>query len=472
MPTFQKDRKRNPWRGKVKRTGYGEEVAYFPTKDEAIEWEDTRRSVLRRKAKGLKADIADLAKITVGQMVETYLKEETRFKASSRTETYRLNSFIAYKDFKTRPLIAFTRPDAVEYRNYLEREYEFEQQPFMRNGKLITPNRKPMKIKPGTVRRTIATFRDMWNIAANDWRGYESLKEIGNPWSGVSSRLQPKKRTRRLDDLPSRKNELDRLLEACQQCQGINKIYMRLAIILAVQTGMRLQEILLLTWHDVDLHNNRIDIKKSKTDYRSETEGRLIVLPFAAKVDITKASVAFCMQPGYVWKPENRLIQLTTNAFEQAWDKLRERAGINTKDQDAKLGIKESQQGLEFKDLRREAGSRFDEAGLTKAEHDLMLGHESKDIAGIYIAPYLDRIEKKIDAYWDGNLYVGKDNKDLFPKELSATDSIIRYVMGEDLFQKAMKYRDLAEGPKEETKMLEAISNVIPFLQRQGSKQP
>ncbi len=503
MPIFLKGRKRNPWRGKVKRTGFKEEYAYFPTEDEAKEWEEMRRGALRRKAKGLPFDIADLGKITIGNMVARYQKEETQYKASSDTEGYRLDNFLAYKNFKDRTLISFGRPDAVEYRNYLEREYVCEGKTYIRNGKTITNNRKPRPIKPGTVRRTIAVFRDMWNIAAKDWRGYEALKDIGNPWSGVSSRQKPKRRTRRLDDLPSRKNELDRLLEACKECEGINKIYMRLAINLAVTTGMRLQEILLLRWKDVDFNSCRIEILKSKTDYRAETEGRTIVLPIFADIYLEQIIVVILMEAAKevaqkqgirqsavigmipaeaagklyndIVKSDKRIIPLTTNAFEQAWFRLRDRAGINSKEQDAKLGIKESQQGLEFKDLRREAGSRFDEAGLTKAEHDLMLGHESKDIAGIYIAPYLDRIEKKLNDYWKQNKnLLDPATREAMDKGLGFLETIVHgavYAMGQDakglieLFNK-----DKALKENEQISIPEAISNVIPFLRRQASK--
>ena len=183
------------------------------------------------------------------------------------------------KDFKTRPLIAFTRPDAIEYRNYLEREHIFVQKPYLRNGQLIHPNRRATKLKPASVRRKLATLGDMWTIAARDWRGYEALKELGNPWASVTSTKKPRKRTRRLDDLSSRKNELSKLLDASKQCRGMNKIYMRLSINLAVKAGLRLREILLLTWNDLDYKARTISIRKSKTDYKSDDDGRVIALP-------------------------------------------------------------------------------------------------------------------------------------------------------------------------------------------------
>jgi integrase len=420
MPTFLEHRKRNPWKGQVKRKGFKPEAAYFPTEDEAKEWEENRRGALRRKAQGMTVDIADLQKITIGQMIDRYLKEETASKACHVDEAYRIEIFRNWNKIQYRPLIAFTRSDAIEFRNYLEREYQWIGKTYTvrsgrLKGKVITPKRKPKSLKPGSVYRMIAIFRDMWNIAANDWKGYESLKELGNPWVGIRPSKTPKKRTRRLNDLPSRKKELERLLDATKRCSPINKIYVPLAINLAVQTGMRLQEIMTLYWTDIDTEEMTINIRKSKTDYKSDDDGRTIALPewtyiylteligFIHPIDgpmstlkIKKINENVKLQ----FQKHERIFPMTSDAFEQAWKRVTKYAGIPSKEEDKANGIRESQQGLEFKDLRREAGSRFDEAELTKAEHDLMLGHDSQEIRDIYIAPYLKKIRQKLDAYW------------------------------------------------------------------------
>ena len=59
----------------------------------------------------------------------------------------------------------------------------------------------------------------------------------------------------------------------------MNKIYMRLSINLAVKAGLRLREILLLTWNDLDYKARTISIRKSKTDYKFDDDGRVIALP-------------------------------------------------------------------------------------------------------------------------------------------------------------------------------------------------
>src|SRR5258707_13491912 len=172
-------------------------------------------------------------------MIDTYIKRETSKKASCVDETYRLEIFRNWKDINKRPVIAFTRYDAIEFRDYLETEYQWIGKLYTvrsgrLKGKVITPKRKPVSLKPGSVQRLIAILKDMWNVAASDWKGYESLNSR-NPWIDVKPTGKAKRRTRRLDDLPSRKNDLERLLESTKRCSPINKIYVPLAINLAVQ---------------------------------------------------------------------------------------------------------------------------------------------------------------------------------------------------------------------------------------------
>jgi integrase len=144
---------------------------------------------------------------------------------------------------------------------------------------------------------------------------------------------------------------------------------------------MRLQEIFNLTWQDLDFKGRRIEIRKSKTDHVSEYQGRTIVMSINARI------VLIALHDEIKPKLTDRVFPKSKNAFKQAWADVRKRAKIT---------------GLTFHDLRREAGSRFDEAELTTAEHNLMLGHTSKDMSGVYIASKLKRIQDKLDRHFLG----------------------------------------------------------------------
>jgi hypothetical protein len=80
---------------------------------------------------------------------------------------------------------------------------------------------------------------------------------------------------------------------------------------------------------------------------------------------------------------------MTKGAFKQSWVEVLRREKIYN---------------LTFHDLRREAGSRFDAAGLTKGEHDLMMGHSNRDMTSLYVHADLKSIQDKLDRYTLGGL--------------------------------------------------------------------
>src|SRR5262249_27232324 len=158
----------------------------------------------------------------------------------------------------------------------------------------------------------------------------------------------------------------------------------------------------------IDIDEMKIIIRKSKTDYKSDEDGREIAITERCYWYLLNAETLIIgpkLGPKEAPKirlfgTDKKIFPMTSDAFEQTWKRVTKYADIPTKEQDKANGVREQQCGLEFKDLRREAGSRFDEAGLTKVEHDLMLGHENDELRGTYVAPYLGSIKDKLDTYW------------------------------------------------------------------------
>ncbi len=81
------------------------------------------------------------------------------------------------------------------------------------------------------------------------WKEWEWVRE--NPASKVSLEEENNKRDRWLTD-----DEEERLLEACQP-------WLKELVIFALNSGMRLSEILNLTWQGVDLFRKTITVFKS-----------------------------------------------------------------------------------------------------------------------------------------------------------------------------------------------------------------
>jgi integrase len=253
------------------------------------------------------------------------------------------------------------------------------------NGRPITPR---------TVRRELNSISHVFTTARQKW-GYENLR---NPFEGIKIKGSSFRRTRVL-----RPREDDLLLQACESCRGLNKYYARLVILLAMCTGMRLQEIFNLHWRDISRAARTISINESKTDASQLIPGRVIVMPYLVEMVFDTIEVTDRLKR--TGAGNGKIFPMTKEAFEQVWNGLVKRSGIPSREEDRKAGIPEHACGLEFLDLRREAGSRFNAADLNADQHDLMLGHNSNKVRGIYIAPspaVVEAIADKLDRYTFG----------------------------------------------------------------------
>ena len=102
-------------------------------------------------------------------------------------------------------------------------------------------------VKPGSINRELAILKKAFNLALKEW---EWVRE--NPASKVSLEEENNKRDRWLTD-----DEEERLLEACSP-------WLRELVVFALNAGMRLSEILTLTWKGVNLFRKTITVFKSK----------------------------------------------------------------------------------------------------------------------------------------------------------------------------------------------------------------
>jgi integrase len=227
-----------------------------------------------------------------------------------------------------------------------------------------------------TIARQRNVIRNIFNVAEERW-GFK-LPD-GNPFTiDLSSYGKVKhRRRRRLKD-----GELERLIEACKECRDLNPLYLPLGIYLAIETGMRTDEIFNLTWQDVNMKTRRIEIQGSKIDRYTEYEGREIVLPFHAQLYLeTVYRIVSCET---TFKQSDPIFPMTKGAYGQSFRDAKKRAKIT---------------GLTFHDLRHEASSRFDEAELSKPQRDLMTGHNPKDVSDGYPVVDLKRIQDKLDIF-------------------------------------------------------------------------
>jgi hypothetical protein len=90
-------------------------------------------------------------------------------------------------------------------------------------------------------------------------------------------------------------------------------------------------------------------------------------------------------------RADDRVFPMSQDALEQAFDRVKVRAGIKD---------------LQFKDFRREANTRWGESetSLTDIQRKALMGHlgSSVDINDVYSAPNLRAIREKLDRQFRG----------------------------------------------------------------------
>ena len=105
----------------------------------------------------------------------------------------------------------------------------------------------------GTVNRYMSALSACFSTAMKDWDLIES-----NPFSRIRWLKEPRGRERFLST-----EEIARLLTVCRQSKSK---HLFLFVSMALSTGCRKNEILSLTWSDVDFARNTINVRATKTE--------------------------------------------------------------------------------------------------------------------------------------------------------------------------------------------------------------
>jgi integrase len=392
MSVFKlKDKPRNrPWccewreNGKVRRQ-------FCETRALAIQFEAANNSKRWQTGLSLPSTIEDINKYTASEIILSYIGgRPVKFEYEIDKDDLIEESELPEND-------ALVLHSVASRRIFSRKLFEFNEQvaeayiedrigePYYVNG-----SNKPKPTSPKTVERERVKLGNVWRWA----RRLPGLDQLENPWKDikVEGGSAGNGRQRGL-----KKGELERLIDHCRGCLQPNRFYVPLAIYLAVGTGMRRQELVSLTWEDIDFANRRIKIGKSKTDRRTGRKGRLIVLPSITGTALMCLKLALAdggridsldgtfFNP--VVLPGNRIFPWKTgDALSDAFDKVVVRAGIKD---------------LHFHDLRAAANMMFRRALLSDKEIEVMKNgvNDAYDVLEIY----LELIQDKLDRYqWKG----------------------------------------------------------------------
>lgn len=208
---------------------------------------------------------------------------------------------------------------------------------------------------PGSVNRGLSFLRRVFNWAIR--AGHLESTPFKRHGVTIVRLSKESKRTRRLDD-----GEADRLLAACGP-------HLRAVVECALATGMRRGEILGLQWADVALQAGEIRLPASKT---KTATGRTIPISTRLRAILalrtTKPGGDAMGADDFVFGTEIGTRVLDVKA---AWNGACRRAGLTD---------------LRLHDLRREAGSRWLDAGVPLHTVRDWLGHTSVAQTSTYLS--------------------------------------------------------------------------------------
>jgi integrase len=306
------------WQAIVRRKGYRPQFRTFPSQPDAKQW---ARQVESEIDRAVFVDRGPSERVTLGELIDRYIGEVLPGK-KSRASLTRCLMFLRLH-FGVFALAAIQPKDISAYRD--------------------------ARIASGragaTVVKELNTLSRVIDTAIREW-GYflpaNPVKLVGKP-------AVARGRERRLTD-----DEEKALFQACRQSRApmLTEI-----VQVALETGMRLGELLSLTWTNIDLQRKTAKLRETKN-------GESRVVPLSSVALKALAGLSRHISNSRVFWRWSR-----ADSFEGAWKRVLRKTGIAD---------------LRFHDLRHEAVSRLFERGLNVMEVSAISGHKTMQMLRRY----------------------------------------------------------------------------------------
>ena len=207
--------------------------------------------------------------------------------------------------------------------------------------------RKAAGLSAVTVNHDLKLLRKMFNWGIRKGYLQKTPFKIGTEPAITLEREIPRARRFESDE------DETRLLEAARP-------HLRAVILALLDTGCRPGEILSLQWKDVNLERRELTVQAVKAKTR-----RVRMIPISARF-LAVLEMRRLDPAGRPFSPEayvfGNSIGRRVKSVREAWKSVRGKAGLV---------------GFQLRDLRHEAGSRFDEAGIPTNYVSKLLGHAS-----------------------------------------------------------------------------------------------
>jgi len=312
------------WQVIIRRKGFPKQSKVFKKKAEATLW---ARQIEHEIDQGNQVDFSQASKVTIHRIIDDYLATREVYRSYKREKSRLLLLKKHFGDYS----VAQITPTRIA---------------------LFRDLRLAQGLSPATVVKDLNTLSKVLKIGEIRWNIYR-------PYNPILLVEKPKvvgHRVRRLS------------LQEEQILIHKTNFKMQAMIIFAIETGMRLGEILSLKWSDID---------KDVATLKNTKNNEIRYIPFSLTVKNILQNLPKNIIDNrvfYFWK--------TVSGFESSWQKFKKRQGL---------------QDLRFHDLRHEAISRMFEKGLNHMEVSSISGHKSLLILRKYTHYHYEFIKQKIN---------------------------------------------------------------------------
>ncbi len=325
-------KRRGKYQVRIHRKGYPALSKTFLTRVDAQRW--GREMEIQLERDGVPRPDTSLA-----QLLTRYLESVTPSKKNCRVEAQRIKKW-AKDPIGSKRVEAVTASELASWRNH----------------------RLSEGLSGSTVRNYLATLSAVYRHAASEW-GYQHLE---NPVARLKRPSPGKARARRVSD-----QEIGRVKSATESA------YLAALIDLAIETGMRLSELVNVRWNNIDLDARTVFLPDTKN-------GHPRTVPLSTRAVQTLRD----LRQGVVQGLNDALFPVTphavTVAFRRACKRVQRASGGG-------LAV-----NLRFHDLRHEAVSRLFERGLNPMEVAAISGHRSMQMLARYTHPQVNQLAKKL----------------------------------------------------------------------------
>jgi integrase len=317
------------WRAEIMRAGHRESRT-FATRAEAEDW------AIQREAEIVRGEAVPRSRKTLAEAL-------ARIEPRNRTDKTRAAVASRYT-FASVPLPDVTPEMLANWRDARLRQ-----------------------VSPGTVLREMTFLRGVFERARLEWRWIAK-----NPLSDVKRPPEPPARKRLISDA-----ERDAMLVALDYTGAVTTVHheVAVALLLALETGMRAGEILGLTRNDVDLEARTASLPRTKNG-----DSRQVPLSTTA-VALIRKMLGRRLTFVRVLRNDGRIFHIDGPTLDTLFRRAREQAGL---------------EGFTFHDSRATAVTRLSKK-LDIHELARMIGHRDLNSLNAYYRTPASEIARRLD---------------------------------------------------------------------------